>query len=133
MNMLMRCKGYPQDWCLSSALRHSLLWLAPGLLGQTLTTTQTVAVNIAPAAKIVSVQPSLTLVAGGGPFAGFSGSETISLRVRSAPASSTSLRMQVTGDFSPSGGPSVAAGHLTYTCSTGYGTPCTSTTAQTTT
>ncbi|MEO5923212.1 MAG: hypothetical protein ABIR70_05225 [Bryobacteraceae bacterium] len=92
--------------------------------GQTLTTTQGLSINLSPLAKIVSTPVTVALVSPGGAFTTFSGSGTVNLRIRTAPASSGSLQVRITSDFSPAGGPSAGSGDLTYTCTTGYGSAC---------
>jgi hypothetical protein len=53
------------------------------------------------------------------PFSFFTGTVPVWFRVRTSPQGSLAITLQVTSDFAPAGGPSVAAGSLTYTCSGG--------------
>jgi hypothetical protein len=80
----------------------------------------------------LSVPSTTTLSTTGTIFANpFIGSATIQYRARTTSSGGGNLTLQVTQDFQM-GGPSVAAGNLTYTCgSAGLGTACTSTTAST--
>jgi hypothetical protein len=90
-----------------------------------ITVTQSVSAELAPAAKL-SVPASVPLTASGAAFQPFSGTLTLSFRVRSSSAGGGAITLQTTSDFSPSGGPSAAGGALTYLCSNGtLGTPCT--------
>jgi hypothetical protein len=86
----------------------------------------------------LSVPASLTLSAGASPFAAFTGNLAVSYRVRTTPSgtgSTGTITAEVSSDFSPAGGPSAAAGSLTYTCgSASLGAACSGTqTASTTT
>jgi hypothetical protein len=94
------------------------LVIAPAfLLGATGTTTQTLSAQINAIGK-VSVPASLALTNAGTTFVAYSGNLTVSYRARTTAATgSGSLTMQATADFSPAGGPSIASGQLTYTCS----------------
>jgi hypothetical protein len=84
------------------------------------------------------VPTTLTLATGGVQFGSFTGTLAVSYRARTTPTGSGTITAQVSSDFSPTGGPSAAAGALTFTCgSAGLGTPCSgthtaSTTVQTT-
>jgi len=94
------------------------LVIAPAfLLGASGTTTQTLSAQINAIGK-VSVPASLNLTTVGTTFVAYSGNLTVSYRARTTSATgSGSLTMRATADFSPAGGPSVASGQLTYTCS----------------
>jgi hypothetical protein len=85
----------------------------------------------------LSVPASLTLSAGASPFAPFTGNLAVSYRVRTTPSgtgSTGTITVQVSSDFSPAGGPSAAAGSLTYTCgSASIGTACSGTQTSSTT
>ena len=74
----------------------------------------------------VSAPSSLTLTSTGTVFSPYSGSLTLLYRARSTPAGTGgNITVQATGDFSPSGGPTVPSGGLTYSCSAAtLGTPC---------
>lgn len=100
--------------------------------GATQTVTQTVSASVAPAAKI-SVPASASLLYNGGSFLDFTGAFTLSYKARTGTSTSVSAGMRVSTDFTPSGGPSAAAGHLTYTCgSATLGTGCTGATTAST-
>jgi hypothetical protein len=87
------------------------------LLGVTGTTTQTLSAQINALGK-VSVPASLTLTTAGTTFVAYSGNLSVSYKARTtASTGSGSLTMQATADFSPAGGPTIAGGQLTYTCS----------------
>ena len=87
------------------------------LLGVTGTTTQTLSAQINAIGKL-SVPASLNLTTAGTTFVAYSGNLTVSYRARTTQATgSGSLTLRATADFSPAGGPSVASGQLTYTCS----------------
>ena len=87
------------------------------------TTTQNVSAQLSPIGK-VSVSGSLSLT-GSGPY---TGAISVLNRVRTTSAGSGTITVQVTSNFSPSGGPSAAAGDLAYTCSAAsYGTACSGT------
>jgi hypothetical protein len=96
----------------------AVLIFAPAfLLGVTGTTTQTLSAQIDAIGK-VSVPSSLTLTGSGTTFVAYSGNLLVSYRARStASTGSGSLTLRATADFSPAGGPSIASGQLTYTCS----------------
>ncbi len=93
---------------------------------QTLTTNQTLNVNLQPAGQIVSVSggtftPPVT------PFGTFTSTVTITSRVRTSPSGSGSLTEQFNSDFAGSG-PKIANGDLKLQCSaSGYGTACSGT------
>lgn len=85
---------------------------------------QTVSVTLQPQGK-VSVPGGLTLLKGAQAFTPFSGAMTVSFRARTAPATSATITLQASGNFTPSGGPSLSAGDLRFTCgAAAYGTAC---------
>ncbi len=91
------------------------------------TDTQTVSVTIAPLG-IVTVPSQLTLLPGGLAFSAFTGTLPFTFKARTTPSGSGTITVQANGDFTPTGGFSVAGGQLTYTCTSGgYGTPCSGT------
>jgi hypothetical protein len=96
----------------------AVLIFAPAfLLGVTGSTTQTLSASINAIGK-VSVPASLTVISAGTTFVAYSGNLSISYRARTTSGTgSGSLLLQATADFSPAGGPSIATGQLTYTCS----------------
>jgi len=75
----------------------------------------------------VSAPASVNLIPTGTVFSPYGGSLTLLYRVRSTPGGmGGNITVQATGDFSPSGGPTVPSGGLSYTCSAAtLGTPCT--------
>ena len=116
-------------------LLASAVAIGSGIAG-TGTAVQTLDATLQPIAK-VSVPSSLSLTTIAGEFAAFTGSLTVSYRARTTASGGGTITIEVSSDFSPSGGPSAAAAGLTYTCSgASLGTACTgtqtaSTTAQT--
>ena len=69
-----------------------------------------------------------TLTHGQTAFQPFQSSIAVSYEVRTTPFGSGKITLQVTTDFSPRGGPSVANGVLTYTCGgASLGAPCSGT------
>ncbi len=130
----------------STPTRFPRVWLTRLLMGAlavgngiggTGTATQTLNATLQPIGKL-SVPASLTLTAGASKFAPFTGTLAVSYRARTTSTGTGTITAQVSSDFSPTGGPSAAAGALTFTCgSAGLGTPCSgtqtaSTTVQTT-
>lgn len=88
---------------------------------------QTVSVTLQPQGK-VSVPGGLTLLKGAQAFTPFAGTMTVSFRARTAPATSATITLQASGNFTPSGGPSLDAGDLTFTCgAAAYETACSGT------
>jgi hypothetical protein len=89
------------------------------------TLTQTINAQLSAIGKL-SVPSSLTLTPTGTVFSPYGGSLAVLYRVRSTPlGSGGTITIQAAGDFSPSGGPSVANGVLGYTCSAAtLGTAC---------
>jgi hypothetical protein len=95
------------------------------------TGTTTVSVSIAAEAGLVVNTATTTLGAGASVFANFTGSTSLTYKIRTSKSGgSGSITLQVTSDFSPSNGPSVAspptAGDaLSYTCTVSSpGTAC---------
>jgi hypothetical protein len=85
---------------------------------------QTVTVSLHAQGK-VSVPGGLNLERGPQAFAPYTGVLPVSFRIRTAPGMGASITVQASGNFAPAGGPSVAAGDLTFTCSpASYGTAC---------
>ena len=82
----------------------------------TTTTTQSVTGTVSAIGKL-SVPATLTLTSAGGPTTPpYTGSLTVSYKARTTSSGSGTVTLQVTTDFSPAGGPSAAAGSLTYSC-----------------
>ena len=104
--------------------------------GGTGTTTQTLSATINPAWNLTT-PGTATLTHTQSTFQPFHATFAVNYEVRTTPVGSGKITLQVTSDFSPTGGPSAASGALTYTCtSANLGTPCSgtqtaSTTAQT--
>jgi hypothetical protein len=104
------------------------LWAADGVppaQSDVATLTQTLNAQLNAVGK-VSAPSSLNLTSTGTVFSPYAGSLTLLYRVRSTPlGSGGNITVQATGDFSPSGGPTIPSGGLTYTCSAAtLGTPC---------
>jgi len=88
------------------------------------TATQTVSITLSPLGKIY-VPSSVNMLKTGTAFSAYSGAVPLTFRARTSAAGTGSVTVQATGDFTPAGGPSVAGGMLTYTCTSGgYGTAC---------
>ena len=103
-----------------------LLGLALGIPagGGTGTARQLLDAAVHPAGSI-TVPPTAALVSSAAQFQPYAGSITLNYRARTSAGGGGSITFGVTSDFSPAGGPSVAAGKLTYTCSGAtLGTPC---------
>ncbi len=93
----------------------------------TATTTQTLTASIGALAK-VSVPSGQTLSPTGTFFSPFTASMTMNYRARTTASGGGNITAKATADFTPSGGPSVASGQLTYTCSGAtLGTACSAT------
>jgi hypothetical protein len=82
----------------------------------TATTTQTLTASIGAISK-VSVPFGLTLSPTGTFFSPFTVSMTMNYRARTTSSGSGNITAKATSDFTPTGGPSVSSGQLTYTCS----------------
>ena len=101
----------------------------------TATGTSTLSVTVSNEASITITTGTTTLAATGTVFNPYTGTTNFTYKIRTTQTTgSGSIVLQVTTDFSPSGGPSVGTppnggDALTYTCSTASGTPCS--TAQT--
>jgi hypothetical protein len=88
------------------------------------TVAQPLSITLAAAAKL-SVPPSVSLARAAATFQPFTGTMPVQFRVRSSAGGGGNITLQVTSDFAPAGGPSAAAGALTYRCgSSTLGTPC---------
>ena len=85
-------------------------------LGATATTTQTLNVTINALAKL-SAPSSSTLTHTGITFSPYTSSFTMNYRARTSPTGSGSITAKTSSDFTPSGGPTISSGALTYTCS----------------
>jgi hypothetical protein len=104
--------------------------------GATAVATQNLNATINPAWAL-TVPATASLTHSQNTFQPFQAAVTVNYQVRTTPTGSGKITLQITSDFSPSGGPSAASGALSYTCgSAGLGSPCSgsqtaSTTAQT--
>lgn len=115
------------------------LAFAPAAFGQAIATgTTTVTVTIGAEASINIANGTTPLSETGTSFSNFTGATNFNYQIRTSQSSGTgSITMEVTSDFSPSGGPSVASppnagDKLTYTCSgSGLSAPSACSTAQT--
>jgi len=119
-----RRRTRPRPWWLLVAL-FGMAALGPSS-GATGSATQGLTAVIYPAAKL-SVPASVGMTAASGKFSSFQASLPISYRVRSTAMGGGNIAVQVTSDFSPTGGPSAGAGAgaLMYSCaSASLGTPC---------
>lgn len=93
----------------------------------TATTTQTLTASIGALAK-VSVPSGLTLSPTGTFFSPFTAAMTMNYRARTTASGGGNITAKATADFTPSGGPSISSGQLTYTCSGAtQGTACSGT------
>lgn len=92
------------------------------------TQTQTVNAQINALASIVSVPGTVTLSSGGLNFQNYTGSLSVTYRARTTTSGNGNLTVQGSTDFSPTSGPRISAGALTYTCSgSTLGTACSGT------
>lgn len=93
------------------------IWAASLAHGATAAVTQTLSAQLAAIGK-VSVPISITLTNTGTVFNPYSGSLTVNYRARSTTiGTGGSITLQSTAEFTPSGGPTVGSGTLTYGCS----------------
>ena len=92
--------------------------------GSTGTGSQSLTATINPVGSL-TVPASANLTTVGTTFHPFTGSLTVSYKARTTPVGGGSITVNVSSDFSPSGGPSAAGGALAYTCSAAtLGTAC---------
>ena len=77
--------------------------------------TQRLAAILHPAAEL-SVPASVVMTRSGGKFNTFQAAVTVNYRVRTTAGGAAGITVQVTSDFSPSGGPAAQAGDLQYSC-----------------
>lgn len=121
MSILTISQRFPRPWLVVWVL--GMLPVGNGL-GSTGTATQTLNALVYPIAK-VSVPGSASLTTGFNQFTPFQGNVPVSYWLRTTPTGGGNLTIKVTSDFSPAGGPSAAAGGLTYSCGAAtIGTPC---------
>lgn len=112
----------------------AILWLPAAGMAVTSSITNSLTANIEANASI-TVPATTTLSVSGTTFnTPFTGSTSLQYKARTtATGSGGNLTLQVTQDFQ-AGGPSAAAGNLSYTCgAAGLGTACGTTTASTST
>jgi hypothetical protein len=85
-------------------------------VSQTATTTQSFSVQISPLGK-VSVPSSISLLTAGAAFSTFAGTLLVSQRIRTSVSGGTgAITLSASGEFTPTGGPTISGGALTYTC-----------------
>jgi len=107
----------------------ALLWgLASGGWAVTQTGTTTVTATVSADASITVSSPT-NLIQGVGAFANFTGSTTVTFSIRTTKVGGSGSIVLQAAEFAPAGGPTVAAGNLTYTCSgsPSVGSPCSGT------
>lgn len=92
-----------------------------GTAGQTLTAAiSPVGALTAPATAVLTTSSTT--------FQPYTVTVPVNYQIRTTPAGSGAITLQVTSDFTPSGGPSVTTGALSYVCSgANLGTPCSGT------
>lgn len=83
----------------------------------TATGTQKVSVSLGAIGKLSVVQPTVNLIHTGQTFASFTGSVMVNYEVRTTISTGSATLSVAASNFSPSNGPSVAGGDLTFTCS----------------
>ena len=83
--------------------------------GATATGSTTVTATIAADASIAVSSP--TTLSTPGAFASFTGSTTVTFSIRTTKVGGSGSIVLQAAEFAPAGGPTVAAGNLTYTCS----------------
>jgi hypothetical protein len=106
--------------------RRLLLWFAMPLLAAAATGvgSQDLRVTLGPACAMTT--PGMaSLTHGQTAFQPFQATVPLNYEVRTTPAGSGKITLQVSANFTPAGGPSVADGVLTYTCgAASLGTGC---------
>lgn len=97
--------------------KPGLFCLTLGILsaGSTSTGSQNLVAAVR-AAGSLSVPPLAALTSNATKFKPFTGGITLTYRARTSAGGGGHLTLRVTSDFAPTGGPSVAAGALSYTC-----------------
>lgn len=103
-----------------------LCWPVVALCQVSATASQTLNLNLGANAKIAVVQSAVNLSSTGPLFSKFAGSVTLQYKIRtSVGTGSSSITTSATGEFSPSSGPRIADGDLSYTCGAAtLGVPC---------
>jgi len=118
----MNIRWVPGDWLILLAFSPCV-----PLRGDSMAATQSVIVSLSPNGKL-TVPPAVTLLSGGVAFSAFTANLGVDFRARTSATGAATITVRATGNFAPSGGPSIPAGHLTYTCAAApYGSACTST------
>jgi hypothetical protein len=93
----------------------------------TATATQSLSASLSPIGK-VSVPSSVSLTHAGTTFAAYTAVLSVSYRVRTSPSGGGTITVKAGSDFTPTGGPLLSSGNLTYTCSgSTLGTGCSGT------
>ena len=98
------------------AVLLAVLGAVPAVDANIVTSVQTTSVSLQPAGKL-SVPSGVALVSSGAAFSSYSGSTQLNYRARTSSSGSATITLQASGAFTPSGGPSLTSGQLTYTCS----------------
>jgi hypothetical protein len=83
--------------------------------GATGSATQTLTAVLDPIG-IVTAPASTSLTSGATTFQPFTGVLAVSYAVRTSPTGGGAITLEVTSDFTPTGGPTASSGALTYTC-----------------
>lgn len=110
---IARCRHYAAGVLLAGLIQ--MLVVSPAI-GDVVTLSQSIQLTLAPATKLSSPS-SLTLSAPGGPFNNYSGNLVLSYKSRTLPGSSgATITVKANSEFTPTGGPTLASGALTYTC-----------------
>jgi hypothetical protein len=119
-------------------LQQIALWLLPAMgalpaaAGEG-TATQTLNATLSPVGALTT-PGTATLSKSQNAFQPFTATVPVSYQIRTTPAGNGSITLQVTSDFTPSGGPAAASGALTYVCSgANLGTACSGTQTASTT
>ncbi len=103
----------------------AVFWGPPSWAQFNGTGTTTLSLSVAPAAAIRIDTGTTTLSTVGTAFSAYTGTTNFTYKFRTG-AGGGSITLEVTADFSPAGGPSVATDALTYTCTAASGTACSS-------
>ncbi len=124
-------RGRPALWRIAR-----WLLLAAGVLpagGSTGTAGQTLTATLSPVGAL-STPGTATLSTSSNTFQPFTATVPVSYQIRTTPVGSGTITLQVTSDFTPSGGPAASSGALTYVCSgANLGTACSGTQTASTT
>ena len=119
---VQQCGKYLPAQLVRAAL---LLSCAPLMFANSASTTQTMNLNLNPAGKVQVVTSTVNLTHTGSIFNDFAGSESLNFKVRTTISTgSATLTAKASAEFSPTTGPLVANGDLTYTCTGSNFTAC---------